>query len=238
MYFSDDLSGLGYMFAYLFLGSLPWEKCKSEDDILKQKEECVIDGLLDRFPVLLSFIRTFRTATTDKIDYAKWIKEFTTAAKRMDSSMNPQFLPKSKLQSVKPAVPNVPAMPAVPAMPVVPAMPDVPGVPAKRAKREEPVQPEQPAKRAQHTQHAQHVQVSTPEIVDLTEEPAGKKRKVQETIDQSPLSFRQSTQRRPTRIQPPRSCKKCFVCWNKQTIQSKSLPCCLATPGPSSSPSL
>lgn len=237
MYFSDDLSGLGYMFAYLFLGSLPWEKCKSEDDILNQKEECVLDGLLKGFPVLLSFIRAFRTATTDKIDYAKWIKEFTAAAERIDPSINPQFLPKSQQQSMKPAQPAQPANHAKhekpakneqPEQPEEPEQPTKPEKPTKPTKREQPVQPSksaQPAKPAkrvkpvQPVEHDHHVQATSPEIVDLTEEPSGKKRKVQDTIDQSPLSFKQTTQRRqekakevvvrrPTRIQPPRSCKK------------------------------
>ncbi|KAK8810903.1 hypothetical protein WA556_003986, partial [Blastocystis sp. ATCC 50177/Nand II] len=198
MYFSDDMSGLGYMFAYLLLGSLPWGKCKSEEEILKQKEECVIDTSLDRFPELLSFIKAFRTATTDQIAYAKWIDAFKAAAKRIDPSMDTRVLPKSQTQSakrVKTAQSEQPSQPSQPAKPV---------------KRVKTAQPAQPVK-----------QREPPQIVDLTEELPEKKRKVQDTIDQSPLSFKQTTQRRqdgakvveaarrPTRVQPPRKCKKC-----------------------------
>ena len=171
MYFSDDMSGLGYMFAYLLLGSLPWGKCKSEEEILKQKEECVIDTSLDRFPELLSFIKAFRTATTDQIAYAKWIDAFKAAAKRIDPSMDTRVLPKSQTQSakrVKTAQSEQPSQPSQPAKPV------------KRVKTAQPAQPEK--------------QREPPQIVDLTEELPEKKRKVQDTIDQSPLSFKQTTQ--------------------------------------------
>ena len=55
MYFSDDISALGYMVASLVLGKLPWEDCKSEEEIQRMKEEMVgllgqraIDDMQDR----------------------------------------------------------------------------------------------------------------------------------------------------------------------------------------------
>ena len=94
MYFSDDISALGYMVASLVLGKLPWEDCKSEEEIQRMKEACVIDKALVRFPELRSFISAFRTVLTDDIDYAKWIGMFSSLAKRLEPDQNPHFLPK------------------------------------------------------------------------------------------------------------------------------------------------
>lgn len=233
MYFSDDMSGLGYMFAYLLLGSLPWGKCKSEEEILKQKEECVIDASLDRFPELLSFIKAFRTATTDQIAYAKWIDAFMAAAKRIDPSTDTRVLPKSQTQPAKSA------QPAQSVKRVKTAQPEQPEQPAKLVKRVKTAQPAQPVK-----------QREPPQIVDLTEELPEKKRKVQDTIDQSPLSFKQTTQRRPRRGEgggggstthsrpaPSKVQEVCVFVARHRTTQSKSPQNYPAIPDPWPSPS-
>lgn len=84
------MSGLGYMFAYLLLGSLPWGKCKSEEEILKQKEECVIDASLDRFPELLSFYQRLSAPAKHRPDClaAKWFDASRPPPKRIDPSMD------------------------------------------------------------------------------------------------------------------------------------------------------
>ena len=220
MYFSDDISALGYMVASLVLGKLPWEDCKSEEEIQRMKEACVIDKALVRFPELRSFISAFRTVLTDDIDYAKWIGVFSSLAKRLEPDQNPHFLPKHPCPMRSAEVDSEES--------VVDSEESEESSKESKKSSKESKKPskesEEPSKESEEPSQEEESVVDSIEELD-SEEPA-KTEKAQVVINESPLSVRQSLQRKrklaivnevkAKRIQPPRKCKKC-ACLIQQT---------------------
>ena len=201
MYFSDDISALGYMVASLVLGKLPWEDCKSEEEIQRMKEACVIDKALVRFPELRSFISAFRTVLTDDIDYAKWIGVFSSLAKRLAPDQNPHFLPKHPCPTRSAEVDS-------------------------EESEESSKDSEKSSKESKMSSEGSEEESVVDSIEELDSEEPAKMEKAQVVINESPLSARQSLQRKrklaivnevkAKRIQPPRKCKKC-ACLIQQT---------------------
>ena len=205
MYFSDDISALGYMVASLVLGKLPWEDCKSEEEIQRMKEACVIDKALVRFPELRSFISAFRTVLTDDIDYAKWIGVFSSLAKRLEPDQNPYFLPKH---------------------PCPMRSAEVDSEESEESSKESKKSSKESKKPSKESEESSEEESVVDSIEELDSEEPAKTEKAQGVINESPLSVRQSLQRKrklaivnevkAKRIQPPRKCKKCS-CLIQQT---------------------
>lgn len=208
MYFSDDISALGYMVASLVLGKLPWEDCKSEEEIQRMKEACVIDKALVRFPELRSFISAFRTVLTDDIDYAKWIGVFSSLAKRLAPDQNPHFLPKHPCPTRSAEVDSEES------------------VVDSEESEESSKDSEKSSKESKMSSEESEEESVVDSIEELDSEEPAKMEKAQVVINESPLSVRQSLQRKrklaivnevkAKRIQPPRKCKKCS-CLIQQT---------------------
>ena len=208
MYFSDDISALGYMVASLVLGKLPWEDCKSEEEIQRMKEACVIDKALVRFPELRSFISAFRTVLTDDIDYAKWIGVFSSRAKRLAPDQNPHFLPKHPCPTRSAEVDSEES------------------VVDSEESEESSKDSEKSSKESKMSSEESEEESVVDSIEELDSEEPAKTEKAQVVINESPLSVRQSLQRKrklaivnevkAKRIQPPRKCKKCS-CLIQQT---------------------
>lgn len=208
MYFSDDISALGYMVASLVLGKLPWEDCKSEEEIQRMKEACVIDKALVRFPELRSFISAFRTVLTDDIDYAKWIGVFSSLAKRLAPDQNPHFLPKHPCPTRSAEVDSEES------------------VVDSEESEESSKDSEKSSKESKMSSEGSEEESVVDSIEELDSEEPAKMEKAQVVINESPLSVRQSLQRKrklaivnevkAKRIQPPRKCKKCS-CLIQQT---------------------
>lgn len=208
MYFSDDISALGYMVASLVLGKLPWEDCKSEEEIQRMKEACVIDKALVRFPELRSFISAFRTVLTDDIDYAKWIGVFSSLAKRLEPDQNPHFLPKHPCPTRSAEVDSEES------------------VVDSEESEESSKDSEKSSKESKMSSEGSEEESVVDSIEELDSEEPAKTEKAQVVINESPLSVRQSLQRKrklaivnevkAKRIQPPRKCKKCS-CLIQQT---------------------
>ena len=81
MYFSDDISAISYMICCILLGTLPWENCKSSEEVLAMKKTDVLESQLKDYPLLLKFVTAFKLVNTDNIDYSYWMDTFQKAAK-------------------------------------------------------------------------------------------------------------------------------------------------------------
>ena len=212
MYFSDDISALGYMVASLVLGKLPWEDCKSEEEIQRMKEACVIDKALVRFPELRSFISAFRTVLTDDIDYVKWIGVFSSLAKRLEPDQNPHFLPKHPCPMRSVEVDSEESV--------------VDSEESEESSKESKKSSKESKKPSKESEESSEEESVVDSIEELDSEEPAKTEKAQGVINESPLSVRQSLQRKrklaivnevkAKRIQPPRKCKKCS-CLIQQT---------------------
>ena len=172
------------------------------------KEACVIDKALVRFPELRSFISAFRTVLTDDIDYAKWIGVFSSLAKRLAPDQNPHFLPKHPCPTRSAEVDSEES------------------VVDSEESEESSKDSEKSSKESKMSSEGSEEESVVDSIEELDSEEPAKTEKAQVVINESPLSVRQSLQRKrklaivnevkAKRIQPPRKCKKCS-CLIQQT---------------------
>ena len=99
MYFSDDISAISYMICCILLGTLPWENCKSSEEVLAMKKTDVLESQLKDYPLLLKFVTAFKLVNTDNIDYSYWMDTFQKAAKSCSPERrNLDFLPREVSQ--------------------------------------------------------------------------------------------------------------------------------------------
>lgn len=193
MYFSDDISAISYMISCMLLGKLPWESCKSSEEILEVKKTNALESQLKDYPLLLKFVTAFKTVKTDVIDYSYWVDMFRKAAKaNAPEAENLDFLPlkvyrteeknsRSTLQMVKTVLKTKP----------------------RSSRKQEPSSP-----------------ISISSSRENSE--SNSQKDIQEIINRSPSSAKNLLKRKqsaslekaskkrivtPTRIQPPRACK-------------------------------
>ena len=94
IFFSDDLAAISYIICKVLLGFLPWEECKSCEEILQMKCSTVLEDSLRDYPELLQFVTVFKDTKTDNINYDDWINLFASkAASLAPKGTNIQFIP-------------------------------------------------------------------------------------------------------------------------------------------------
>eukprot|EP00924_Labyrinthula_sp_SR-Ha-C_P005928 snap_masked-scaffold_14-processed-gene-9.9-mRNA-1 protein AED:1.00 eAED:1.00 QI:0/0/0/0/1/1/3/0/417 len=79
----DDLVSLTYLLAYLFIGSLPWESCKSEDEVVRLKKSFEGDDFENLFTKSTDLTKALSNLFVDVSNYSeKTVPNYDELSKR------------------------------------------------------------------------------------------------------------------------------------------------------------
>ncbi len=182
MYFSDDISAISYMICCILLGTLPWENCKSSEEVLAMKKTDVLESQLKDYPLLLKFVTAFKLVNTDNIDYSYWMDTFQKAAKSCSPERrNLDFLPREVSQMKEKAKSM-----------------------SRKAKSQSRKEQKQTTVALQETSESNSQEIQ--EI--LNQSPSSAKHSLKRKRSLSLVKSRKVRKVTPTRIQPSRACKR------------------------------